>query len=507
MVPELRITDYQIDSRRIYIGTYVAFFCLIIFILLAELLVDLRSTTIQVLMPFVVTTPLGIYLSYRFPHLKVLRLGLILSMYAILEAHFLINPTTFHVIIYWFPLIPLTALIVQGLRASQVWFVITLLTNGLNYYFLKSTVGGTYELSINGLAFFAASTIFLVGILAAAYLLYILLGNAYLGVKESNSELKELKNGIEKKKEMLQHYQEDLLSFSKDERIFKGGQRLMFQNFCTAAARSLNVNRVSLWLFEDNARIIRKFLYDRQNPSDDIVTLEKKDYPIYLDELETKEIVMATDARMSRTTMELNENYLIPLDIRSTLDCSITVDRKVVGMICCENRHAIKHWSAEDGLFLQSLTRFISLRFKNEQIKTLLTEVRKQNFQLVDRSLKIGLMNERLNDLNKELSTMNETLEAAVQKRTSELENQNKQLAEYAFINSHLLRAPLSRIIGLSHLIAREVTSVREIELINALTMSTNELDSIIRKIGDLLNNRTNLTRDDIKFIEAKLNS
>lgn len=52
--------------------------------------------------------------------------------------------------------------------------------------------------------------------------------------------------------------------------------------------------------------------------------------------------------------------------------------------------------------------------------------------------------NKLIEKLNIELSSMNYNLEKLVEKRTNVLESQNKALMEYAFINAHKLRSPVS---------------------------------------------------------------
>src|SRR6185369_17055008 len=51
-----------------------------------------------------------------------------------------------------------------------------------------------------------------------------------------------------------------------------------------------------------------------------------------------------------------------------------------------------------------------------------------------------------------ELNALNHNLEALVSQRTSELEEQNEKLKNYAFFNAHLLRGPFCRVQGLIHL-------------------------------------------------------
>lgn len=110
--------------------------------------------------------------------------------------------------------------------------------------------------------------------------------------------------------------------------------------------------------------------------------------------------------------------------------------------------------------------------------------------------------------LNEELNTINEMLEEKVIERTKVLEERNTQLTEYAFINSHLLRAPLSQIQGLSFLLAKENLNVKDKNLLSALSKATDDLDKIIRKISDLLYLGKDFSREEIdQLINRKFNS
>ena len=115
--------------------------------------------------------------------------------------------------------------------------------------------------------------------------------------------------------------------------------------------------------------------------------------------------------------------------------------------------------------------------------------------------------------LNEELNSINEMLEEKVQERTKVLEERNTQLTEYAFINSHLLRAPLSRILGLANLLTHEDLGSEHKDMVEALATSTSELDKIIRKISDLLYDGKDFSREEIeslisrKFDESGQNS
>lgn len=76
-------------------------------------------------------------------------------------------------------------------------------------------------------------------------------------------------------------------------------------------------------------------------------------------------------------------------------------------------------------------------------------------------------------------------LEERVRERTKELEAQNEQLAEYAFINAHLLRGPLAQIMGLVGLLEEAKDQVEREQYLEMLRVSTSRLDKVIHSIRD----------------------
>lgn len=67
------------------------------------------------------------------------------------------------------------------------------------------------------------------------------------------------------------------------------------------------------------------------------------------------------------------------------------------------------------------------------------------------------------------------------------IEKQNKKLNDIAWMQSHVVRAPLASLMGLAHLLAdekAETTETRE-EILVKLLASANELDGVIKKISE----------------------
>ncbi|GAB3341255.1 hypothetical protein GCM10027429_29360 [Marivirga atlantica] len=98
-----------------------------------------------------------------------------------------------------------------------------------------------------------------------------------------------------------------------------------------------------------------------------------------------------------------------------------------------------------------------------------------------------------LSEANEELLNLNENLEHLVQERTTKISSQLAKITEYAHINSHEVRGPLARIMGLIKLInaTKEIHEI--IPLINKLEQSANELDEIVRKMNGLLGSETQI--------------
>lgn len=65
------------------------------------------------------------------------------------------------------------------------------------------------------------------------------------------------------------------------------------------------------------------------------------------------------------------------------------------------------------------------------------------------------------------------------------IEKQNEKLREIAFMQSHVIRAPLARIMGLSNLINQEIPENCDKQLFEYFNVSVEELDNVIRNIVD----------------------
>lgn len=334
-------------------------------------------------------------------------------------------------------------------------------------------------------------------------LCYFLVGSVYRftdGLNQSVLDAEKRQKLNSHKTRKLESYQKALVGLTKEDKLYNKELRTVYNNICEIASKSLGVERVSIWILEEKATLlVRKVLYSSSTEDNEEIILKEKDYPLYFRSMQDKLFIKANNAFTHSDTKGFTKTYLEPLNICSMLDCLFRLDGEPVGVLCCETQGKFVEWTTEDVLFVQSLADYIAIANKNQQIKMLLEEIKLKNTDLEEKVKDNLAMNEELNALNEELMTVNEGLEKAVMDRTSTLQMQNEQLAEYAFINSHLLRAPIARILGLANIITHEVKLDKDKQMLEALHITTQELDEIVRKISDILYHDRPMSRADVK--------
>lgn len=101
---------------------------------------------------------------------------------------------------------------------------------------------------------------------------------------------------------------------------------------------------------------------------------------------------------------------------------------------------------------------------------------------LGDAYAKMREKNKEIERLNAELFVINNSLEDRVTKRTKDIEDQKSILEKLAFMNSHIVRSSLSRIIGAAAVL--EIDKEKSEEMIDVIITSSNELDNSVREMG-----------------------
>ena len=117
------------------------------------------------------------------------------------------------------------------------------------------------------------------------------------------------------------------------------------------------------------------------------------------------------------------------------------------------------------------------------------TELERLNGQLIAQRQMLYKMLQELSEKEADIRKKSEELFA----QKEEIEIQNKKLLEYAFFNSHKVRGPLARILGLVYLMKLEVDETGHPDndndrFLEKLTDSAKELDLAVREMSAFLN-------------------
>ncbi|MGJ3234382.1 hypothetical protein [Marivirga sp.] len=100
---------------------------------------------------------------------------------------------------------------------------------------------------------------------------------------------------------------------------------------------------------------------------------------------------------------------------------------------------------------------------------------------------------QELSDANDMLKELNSNLEGIVEERTQIAHDQLNRIIKYGHMNSHEVRAPLARILGLLNLIEMEASEEKRKELLKLVNRNSMELDMIVKKMNRVLEKERNL--------------
>jgi PAS domain S-box-containing protein len=156
-----------------------------------------------------------------------------------------------------------------------------------------------------------------------------------------------------------------LIGLSRNRAIEQGDTAAALEQITTAAAHTLDVERVGVWVFSDDRSRIRALdLYERgKNAHSSGMELKAADFPAYFHAVEENRTIAADDARIDPRTREFAESYLVPLGITSMLDAPVRVGSRLVGIICHEHIGPPRHrgWTLEEQAFAGSMADFVAL--------------------------------------------------------------------------------------------------------------------------------------------------
>jgi PAS domain S-box-containing protein len=144
-----------------------------------------------------------------------------------------------------------------------------------------------------------------------------------------------------------------------------------FRTITEIAARTLDVERASIWLFNsEHTAIICHDVYQKsQNTHDRGQVLEARDFPRYFRALEESCVIAADDTLTDQRTNEFAESYLKPQRIASMMDIPLRLHGRIIGIICHEQTGATRKWTLEEQHFAVSIGDSVALAVEASENK------------------------------------------------------------------------------------------------------------------------------------------
>ncbi|WP_431133711.1 sigma 54-interacting transcriptional regulator [Psychroserpens mesophilus] len=165
----------------------------------------------------------------------------------------------------------------------------------------------------------------------------------------------------------------------------------------------LNVDQVSIWKFKnDEEQLLSKVYYNSKKEilDDDILVINKTDFPEYFKALGDKSILNISDINSHSITKAYSKAFNIDVKTISRLDAVIHSKNKRYGLISFESYSDERTYSDEEENFATSIANIISLMVESRE------RIAAEN-QLTKTNEKLLKLNSELNKYKKELEQEN----------------------------------------------------------------------------------------------------
>ena len=185
------------------------------------------------------------------------------------------------------------------------------------------------------------------------------------------SDRKQVEQALQHSKQQLNRQNTALIELTRHQALSQGDWQAAVREITQTAARTLEVERASVWLYDsDRQRIDCVDLFERTADRHQAgASLSATDYPIYFRALEWEQLITAHDALTDSRTAEFGPSYLRPNRITAMLDAPIRLGGETIGVLCLEQVATPRFWTLEEEGFVRSLADLVSLAIEASQRK------------------------------------------------------------------------------------------------------------------------------------------
>ena len=189
----------------------------------------------------------------------------------------------------------------------------------------------------------------------------------YVSVKTDITKVKQSEEDAHASEKRLLEQQKTLNTLSTVTDTLLHEENAFFHIVTLRSAETLNVERVSIWMFDNNHNeLICRQLYDvSDNNWSAGLRINRDDYPDYFPLLESNTVISASDVHTHPIITELIKNNHISSDVDAIMIIPIRRLGRLIGVICCEHTGGSRIWRADEKGFITALADLISLNIES----------------------------------------------------------------------------------------------------------------------------------------------
>ncbi len=211
-------------------------------------------------------------------------------------------------------------------------------------------------------------------------------------LEQSLNNLQQAQQKLLENDKNMQMQVQALFEVSQSQAISFGDLQTAFQELTEKTAFTLQIERVSVWLFDDEHTKIRCVdLFEKTSGlHSQGLELCVVDYPNYFAAIHAEARLAVDDAQNDLKTCEFRDHYLIPLNIFSMLDSSVHLDGEVGGLVCCEQVGSQRIWTKAEQNFVRSIANLITLTIESNKkhqkaakLEQIFSELKQAQLQMV----------------------------------------------------------------------------------------------------------------------------
>lgn len=176
------------------------------------------------------------------------------------------------------------------------------------------------------------------------------------------SERRQIDNARLDALKRVQEQQAVIVELATLDAVQKGDMEGAARVMTEAAAMAARVERVSVWLLNEDETELRCVDLYRLSRNEHIrpPALRAESYPAYFAAVKSQRTVTAHDAVTDPRTREFNEDYLQKTGITSMLDAGARVAGRIRGVVCFEHVGPPRGWSADETSFVGEIADLVA---------------------------------------------------------------------------------------------------------------------------------------------------